>query len=457
MSGTLNNLLSRGSAFLAILALALIPAAAQAPRAADRHPAHRDPRAGDRGVRSARAGAHALRRAEFRGGLILNSPHRDFGGLSALRVAADGEHFLAVTDKGHWLRGRIVYRGKAPIAIADAEMAPILGPDGRPLKSRGWYDTEALAVDGGIALCRHRARQPDRALRLSARTACARAGSPIAVPPGMKRLPHNQSIECLVVAPKGGPLAGTLIAISERGLDTGGNLLGFLIGGRDQRGGVFSLKRTDDFDVSDCAATPDGKLLVLERRFSWTRGLAIRIRSVPLAAIKPGALVDGRELIFADMGYADRQHGGPVGAPRRRRRAGADADLRRQFLAAAAHRAAAIHADRASERQIANAGTRRHNGLQARRLSRLGLLLLDRALEVARLGRQHVVLGLQQEGIEAAAMIDGLERIGRDPQLHRAPERVGDHGDVEQVRQEPPLGLDVGVAHLVADQDGLCR
>ena len=74
--------------------------------------------------------------------------------------------------------------------------------------------------------------------------------------------------------------------------------MGFLIGGA---GGVFSLKRTDDFDVSDCAATPDGKLLVLERRFSWARGLAMRIRSVPFAAIKPGALVDGPELIFADM------------------------------------------------------------------------------------------------------------------------------------------------------------
>jgi hypothetical protein len=99
------------------------------------------------------------------------------------------------------------------------------------------------------------------------------------------------------VAPKGGPLAGTLISISERGLDSGGNLQGFLIGG-----GVFSLKRTDDFDVSDCAATPDGHLLVLERRFSWTRGLAIRIRSVPLQTIKPGRLVNGRELFVADMG-----------------------------------------------------------------------------------------------------------------------------------------------------------
>ena len=77
-------------------------------------------------------------------------------------------------------------------------------------------------------------------------------GQPIAVPPGMKTLPHNKSIECLAVAPKGSPLAGTLIAISERGLDADGNLMGFLIGGREPRR-LFSLKRTDDFDVSDCA------------------------------------------------------------------------------------------------------------------------------------------------------------------------------------------------------------
>jgi hypothetical protein len=36
----------------------------------------------------------------FRGGLVLESSYRDFGGLSSMRVAPDGEHFLAVTDKG---------------------------------------------------------------------------------------------------------------------------------------------------------------------------------------------------------------------------------------------------------------------------------------------------------------------------------------------------------------------
>ena len=29
----------------------------------------------------------------------------------------------------------------------------------------------------------------------------------------------------------------------------------------------------------------------------------MRIRRIPLATIRPGALVDGRDLIFADLGY----------------------------------------------------------------------------------------------------------------------------------------------------------
>jgi hypothetical protein len=294
----LNSFASRGSALLAILTLALIPAAAQPPRVAEgvqqitiRSQAIEsfDPREPER----SRFGA-----LTFRGGLILESSHRDFGGVSGLRVAADGAHFLALTDKGHWLRARIVYRGKAPIAIADAEMAPILGPDGRSLKSRGWYDTEALADDGSAVYVG--IERVNQVVRFDiAKDGLRARGRPVAVPPGMKLLPHNRSIECLEAAPKDGPLAGMLVSISERGLDTAGHLMGFLIGGA---GGVFSLKRSDDFDVSDCAATPDGKLLVLERRFTWATGLAMRIRSVPFAAIKPGALVDGPELIVADMG-----------------------------------------------------------------------------------------------------------------------------------------------------------
>jgi hypothetical protein len=233
----------------------------------------------------------------FRGGLVLQSSDPDFGGLSGLRVAADGEHFLAISDRGHWLRGRLVYRNTAPIAIAEAELAPMIGPDGRPLKSRGWYDTEALSVQDGMAYVG--IERVHQIVRFDLAKEGLRArGQIVPAPAGIKLLPKNQGIECLEMAPPNSLLAGTLIAISERGLDSRHNLKGFLIGASP---GLFVFKRTDDFDVSDCAATPDGDLLVLERRFSWLRGLAIRIRSVPIATIKAGATVDGRELFFADL------------------------------------------------------------------------------------------------------------------------------------------------------------
>ena len=44
-------------------------------------------------------------------------------------------------------------------------------------------------------------------------------------------------------------------------------------------------------------------MLLLERRYSPLRGVAIRIRKLHLADIKEGALVDGPQLFFADLGY----------------------------------------------------------------------------------------------------------------------------------------------------------
>ena len=48
---------------------------------------------------------------------------------------------------------------------------------------------------------------------------------------------------------------------------------------------------------------PGGDILLLERKFSWTGGLAVRMRRIALAEIKPGALVDGPVLFEADLGY----------------------------------------------------------------------------------------------------------------------------------------------------------
>jgi hypothetical protein len=236
---------------------------------------------------------------EFRGGVELTSPYKEFGGISAIRVAPDGARFIALTDQGRWLRGRILYAGSRPIGIADAEMAPMLDSNGRPLAARRWFDTESIAEDGGTLYVG--IERVNRIVKFDyGKDGLLARAVPIPLPAGVKTLPFNLGLEALVVVPKGMPLSGTLIAISERGLDAAGNIKSFLIGGPSP--GDFTVKRTDEFDVSDCAITPGGDLLLLERRFSWTRGLGIRIRRVPLAGVQPGALVDGPILFFADFG-----------------------------------------------------------------------------------------------------------------------------------------------------------
>ena len=237
---------------------------------------------------------------EFRGGLTLTSNDKAFGGISGIRVEPDGSHFLAVTDKGSWLRGRIVYEDGKPAGIADAELAPILGADGKPLATRGWYDAESLAErDGKFYVGIERV---ERIVRFDIRRDGLKArGEPIAVPPDFKTLVRNKSLECLAVAPKGSALAGKLITVTERSLDAAGDLRSFVLDGdKVER---FSVKRSGDFEVSDCAILPPGDLLLLERSYSPARGVAMRIRRMPLSGIKAGTPVDGEVLIMADLAY----------------------------------------------------------------------------------------------------------------------------------------------------------
>jgi hypothetical protein len=237
---------------------------------------------------------------DFRGGLVLSSAHKNFGGVSSIRVLEDGGRFLAVTDRGYWLRGRVISEDGKPRAITDAEIAPMLGPGGRRLASRRWYDTESLALDGGTAYVG--LERVHQIVRFDfGRSGVMAQGSPIPVPAEFRNLPSNAGIEALAVAPKRSVLAGALIAISERALDDAGNIRGFLIGGPSP--GNFAVRRGDEFDITDAAIIPDGDLLILERKFSLLGGPGMRIRRIAVADLKPGAVVDGPVLIEADAGY----------------------------------------------------------------------------------------------------------------------------------------------------------
>jgi hypothetical protein len=236
---------------------------------------------------------------EYRSGLVLTSRFPGFGGLSGLRLDAKGERFISISDKGSWFTGRIRYRGREMTGLDDVEAAPLLGPDGKPITARGWYDSESIALDGSLVYIG--VERVNQVLRYDFSKGFTRShGEVIPVPPALRKLPRNKGIEALVMVPKGLPLAGTLIVLSERGLDANGNLIGFLIGGPSP--GQFSIRRSNNFDISDAVLLPSGELLVLERKFSWISGVGIRIRSIPLRLLAPGAVVDGAAIFDADLG-----------------------------------------------------------------------------------------------------------------------------------------------------------
>jgi hypothetical protein len=231
---------------------------------------------------------------EFRGGLVLRSPRKSFGGISALRVNSDGEHFIALSDRASWFEGRIVYEHNRPVGIAGASTTPVIDEKGNPAYQ---WDTESLAVDSNslyVGLerinCIYRFDFDWKAIPSSARS--------VSIPPALKDLPFNQGLEAMVFVPKNLRLAQTLVAFSEKGLTEEGNLKAFLIGGPTP--GMFTVKRTDDYDISDAAILPGGDILILERRYSLLSGVSMRIRRIRLGAVKPDALVEGSTIIETD-------------------------------------------------------------------------------------------------------------------------------------------------------------
>jgi hypothetical protein len=236
---------------------------------------------------------------QYRSGLVLTSRFPGFGGLSALRLDTKGERFISCSDKGSWFTGRIVYQGREMTGLADVEAAPMLGADGRPITARGWFDSESIALDGSFVYVG--LERVNQVLRFDFSKGFTRSrGEVVPLPSAARKLPFNKGLEALVMVPNGLPLAGTLIAISERGLDAEGNLIAFLVGGPTP--GQFSIRRTDTYDISDATLLPSGELLVLERKFSLVSGVGIRIRSIALKSVTPGAVVDGPMIFEADLG-----------------------------------------------------------------------------------------------------------------------------------------------------------
>ncbi|MGK2923219.1 MAG: esterase-like activity of phytase family protein [Methyloceanibacter sp.] len=236
----------------------------------------------------------------FRGGLNLFGRSRHFGGFSGIALDASGTTLLAVTDAGAWMRATLAYDGRWLKGMEDVTLGPILGHDGKPLRTDAERDAEGLALTAGDTHAGQALISFEREHRILRYPFTTKSFGP---PNGVVRLPKeaegmdaNQGLEAVALI-HAGRLKGTVVAFSERLKDANGNLRGWLIGGRGP--GPITVRRLGGFDITDAAGLPDGGLVLLERRFRYSEGVKMRIRRVSAAELKPGKLIDGEVLLEA--------------------------------------------------------------------------------------------------------------------------------------------------------------
>lgn len=232
------------------------------------------------------------------GGVELKSSSPYLGGYSGLVLSGDGTRLLAVSDAGLWLSARLTYRNGRIARFEGARTGSLRALKNRPLSKKRWRDAEAMAptrygrlgraVYIGFEQLHRVGRFPLQKARLAGPVRYLK------MPKSIRGAKGNKSLEGLALLTKG-PFKGSLLALTEQFLDKNGDHRAWIVSTRTPK--RLTLKRLDDFDVTGAATLPNGDVLILERRFSFTRGIAARIRRVAAADIKPGAKLNGKILL----------------------------------------------------------------------------------------------------------------------------------------------------------------
>ena len=238
----------------------------------------------------------------WRGGLVLTSPSRRFGGWSGLVLDAAGKKFFSISDAGSWMSGEIAYAGDRPAALEGGRLGPIRALSGKALTRKRNSDAEGLALVSGT---------PDKGSVLISFERNHRIGrvdigpdglSPVLsyvdLPPGARKMKSNKGLEAVAIL-RAGPNRGSLVAFAESLPDGAGDHTGWLW--VKNKPVEIHMTNPGDYDVTDAAGLPDGGLLVLERRFRWSEGVKSRLRLTRRDELKPGERIEGEMLFDATM------------------------------------------------------------------------------------------------------------------------------------------------------------
>ncbi|QNQ09411.1 esterase-like activity of phytase family protein [Sphingomonas alpina] len=220
------------------------------------------------------------------GGVQLSSPDPTFGGFSSMRV--QGDRFTLLSDGGNIVSFALDRYGR----LSDPHFAEL--PDG---PGNGWQkrdrDSESLVVDpasGDVWVGFERA---NAIWRYDSSLTRVRGH---AAPPVMARWDENGGPETMVRMPDGG-----MIVIAEttkwrhRAARKAVRFAGDPVAHPNQ-GFQFGYLPPAGYDPSDATLLPDGRLLILNRRFALPFKFSAKLTIVDPAQIRPRAVVRGREI-----------------------------------------------------------------------------------------------------------------------------------------------------------------
>lgn len=235
----------------------------------------------------------------FRGAVALQGNRKAIGGLSSLRVSPDGGQFVAISDRGGKLAGRLSYQADGTLAgMGSFSQGDLLETDGTVLQGRQ-NDTESLAMigpwpgDGWIVGF----EREHRLLRYGPALAGV-TPVPVDGPAGLKDLDFNAGLETALTLGD-----GRLLLIAE-GATAGEENLHRAWVGRSGNWTELRYQGQPPFLPVDAARLPDGGILVLERRVGLLGGWGTRIVHIDDTALATGlvsgGILKGREIARLD-------------------------------------------------------------------------------------------------------------------------------------------------------------
>lgn len=245
-------------------------------------------------LRSADPTDKRLGKLIYRGGISVVPKDDRFGGLSAFKVSADGSKFVSVSDTGNWTTGTLQYDTKGDlIGAGDIFVAPLLGAEGQSLFGKEEGDAESLAFQNPYGLVGSAFvgfERDHRVLRYDFMVDGVKArGVPVKLPEAVKALRNNSGLEVLSALD-----SDHIVAIAEEGpRDDNDDSPGWVVNTETGEAVSFTMKRVLPYSLTDATLLPDGRLLVLERRFAPTTGPGAQLRAYDPKTLTEGATVEG--------------------------------------------------------------------------------------------------------------------------------------------------------------------